>query len=110
VEDSQHTADDGESQGNQKVKGPQDERINENDLKGFPHGSINPLSESLQNQRKAASASPQTKHSAFYNKREKFASPPGKKGIRSNTKYYAKKSRKIFKIAEKNDLNFLNFF
>ena len=27
-----------------------------------------------------------------------------------NTKYYTKKSRKIFKIAEKNGFNFLNFF
>jgi hypothetical protein len=88
VEDSQYAADDGESQGNQKVKGPQDERIDEHDLKGFPHGSVTPLSESLEKQRKDASAFHQHYQGVSYNKRKIFASPVGKKGIGINTKYY----------------------
>jgi hypothetical protein len=94
MEDSQHAADDGETQGDEQVKRPEDKRVNEDDLEGSPHGSITPSPELSKNPQIDSSAFPEPKQTVFYNKRENFASLFEKKGTRTYTKYHKKMSRK----------------
>jgi len=51
MEDSQHAADDGKTQGDEQVKRPEDKRVNEDDLEGTPHGPVTPSPELSRNQR-----------------------------------------------------------
>ena len=74
MEDSQHAADDGEAQGDEQVKRPEDKRVNEDDLEGIPHGSVTPSSEVLKNRQIDSSAFSEPNQTVFYNKRENFAS------------------------------------
>jgi hypothetical protein len=75
MEDSQHTADDGEAEGDEQVKRPEDKRVNEDDLEGTPHGPVTPSPELPKNRQIDSSAFPEPKQVVFYTKREKFASP-----------------------------------
>jgi hypothetical protein len=81
MEDPQDAADDGEAQGDEQVKRPEEKRINEDDLKSTPHGSVTPSSDIrvVKKTQIDSSAFPEPEQTVLYNKRKDFASPLEKK-------------------------------
>lgn len=101
MENPQHPADDGESQGNEKINRTHYKGVNQDDLYRIPHGSVTPLSELSKNQQNDPSLFLKPKK-IFFTTNEKLSEVAlEKKRIQVHTKHCKKKSRKNLKIPRK---------